>query len=62
MSGYRNLLLAACTLLCGTYLAALGILRGADLLGLATVIGAVGGASVGAMVARGYNKKHAPDQ
>jgi hypothetical protein len=62
MSGYRNLILALSTLICCTWVGLVGVKTGADLLGLATLVGAMGGTAVGAMVARGYNKKHAPDQ
>lgn len=62
MRGYRNLTLALSTLVCCTWMGLVGIRAGSDLLALATLVGAVGGTAVGAMVARGYNKQVAAEQ
>jgi hypothetical protein len=57
MKGYRNVILALTGVATSTWLAYVGIEAGSDLLALATLLGAKDAALVGAMVARGYNKK-----
>lgn len=62
MSGYRNAVLVLATVAGQTFVAWAGIDAGTDMVGLATVLGAIGGTVVGGAYARGYNKKHAPEQ
>jgi hypothetical protein len=56
MIGFRNLAIAIAALGTTTYLVALGISYGTDMLALATVIGAKDGAAAVAIFGRGYNK------
>lgn len=62
MRGKRNLLLVGFTVCCMTFVAHAGISVGTDPVGLSTVLLAIGGTAVGGAYARGYNKKHAPEQ
>jgi len=62
MRGHRNLLLVALTVVSMTFLGWSGIRAGSDLVGLSAVLLAVGGTAVGGAYARGFNKKHAPEQ
>jgi len=62
MKGYRNKTIIIVTLLVDLWVAVAGVHAGSDLIGLATVIGAINAGSVGAIFGRGYNKKHAPEQ
>ena len=57
MKGLRNLIIFVLTLAASTWIALVGIKPGVELLGLASVIGAVQVGSVGAIFGRGYNKK-----
>jgi hypothetical protein len=62
MTGYRNVALVFSTVICQTVVAWAAVRAGTDMVGLATVLGAIGGTVVGGAYARGYNKKHAPEQ
>jgi hypothetical protein len=61
MIGWRNVLIILTTVGCQTFVAWAGISQGTEAVGLATILGAVGGTAVGGAYARGYNKKHAPE-
>jgi len=63
MKGYRNIVMVYWpTLLVSSFLGYMGIRAESDLLGLSTLIGAIVINSFGIAMARGYNKKVAPEQ
>lgn len=57
MIGYRNTFIILAALASSTWLGVLGVIHGADLLGLATLIGAKDAAAAGAIFARAANKR-----
>ena len=60
--GKRNMIIGIVTVACQTFVAWAGIREGTELVGLATVIGAVGATAVGAVFGRAINKKYAAEQ
>ncbi len=56
MRGYRNGIIILATVGCQTFVAHAGILSGTELVGLATVLGAISATAIGGIFGRGYQR------